>query len=87
MTDDLRSDLEPHDAGDLLPLASRLHARRPVPRASFRGELRRRLVADPVRLPARPRRLWLLAGTSFASGTLLLAVVALGVGGSGPFAA
>ena len=84
---DLRHDLEPHDADDLLPMAERLVASRPVPSAGFRGDLRRRLLADqPARPLARPSLLWARVGTSFAAGTLLLAIAALGVGGAGPLA-
>ena len=84
---DLRDDLEPHDADDLVPLAERLVASRPVPGAGFRGDLRRRLLADePARPLARPSYLWARIGASFAVGTVLLAVAALGVGGAGPLA-
>jgi hypothetical protein len=85
---DLRDDLEPHDADELAGFAERrLMANRPVPRAAFRGELRRRLVGAQARLSSRPRRLWALVGTSLASGTALLMVAAIGVAGSGPLAA
>jgi hypothetical protein len=84
---DIRDDLEPHDADELAPYGERMLASRPVPRAAFRGELRRRLVGAQQGLAARPRRLWALAGASFASGSALLFVAAIGVAGSGPFAA
>lgn len=84
MTDDLRADLEPDDADALLPLAERLRASRPVPRAAFRGDLRRRL--ERGRPSARPRLLWARVAGSFGSGLLLVASAALGVAGAGPFA-
>jgi hypothetical protein len=75
------------DSRDLDPIVERLERERPVPRAAFRGELRRRLVSRPDarRLwPARPR---LLVGVYLSSGTLLLAIAAIGLAGLGPLAA
>ena len=85
MTRDIRDDLEPHDADELLPVAEVLHARRPVPRAAFRGDLRRMIISDAAR--ARPARLWARIALSGTSGLGLLGVAALGVLGVGPFAA
>jgi hypothetical protein len=87
MTRDLRDDLEPHDADELLPVAERLRASRPVPRAAWRGDLRRWLLSRAGAPRPRPAHLWARIGASFAAGTLLLSVAALGVGGAGPFAA
>lgn len=86
MSNDPRTDLEAHDADVLGPLAERLMEQRPVPAAAFRGELRRRLssTGSSVR---RPRLLWLRVSASLASGSLLLAIAALGVAGTGPLAA
>ena len=64
-------------------VARRLEAERPVPRAAFRGELRRHLVSDETR---SPRRLRLLVAAYSGSGLALLAVAAIGVAGGGPLA-
>ena len=86
MNRELRDDLEPHDGDELLSIGERLMASRPVPRAAFRGDLRRLLVdGSPAR--SRPPMLWARIGASFAAGMLLLAVAGIGVGGAGPFAA
>jgi len=55
---------------------------RPLPPASFRGELRRRLLG-PQALP--PSRVRLLIAAYAGSGGLLLATVVLGIAGVGPF--
>lgn len=68
---------------DLRPVAERLRAERPVPRAAFRAELRAHLAEAPRERP-RIRRLILAYGTS---GFALLAVATLGVAGAGPLAA
>jgi hypothetical protein len=76
-----------HDNPDLDGLGERLDAERPVPRALFRGELRRQLLESLGARPARPRRLRLLIAAYGGSGLLLLAIAAIGVAGAGPFAA
>lgn len=63
-----------------------LSASRPLPRASFRGDLRRSLLADGGQ-EQPPGRLRLVIAAYAASGGLLLAAVALGVAGVGPLAA
>ena len=85
---DLRDDLEPNDADELLPIAERLVASRPVPRAAFRGDLKRHLLSEQLSPPLvmRPSYLWARIGASFAAGTVLLAIAAIGVGGAGPLA-
>lgn len=60
-----------------------LTASRPVPRAAFRGDLRRRLTG-PGGHPRFEQRLRLVIGAYAGSGGLLLAVVALGIAGLGP---
>jgi hypothetical protein len=84
--DDLRADLEPHDADELLATADALRRGRPVPAAAFRGDLRRRLLRKGAGA-SRPRRLWLAVAGSASLGSALLAVAAVGLAGSGPFAA
>ena len=70
---------------DLAQLEARLEVARPVPRAAFRGELRRRLAAQGASRPAT-RRLRLLITAYAGSGAALLAIAAIGVVGAGPFA-
>ena len=86
MTDDLHSDLEPHDADELSPVAAWLAHNRPVPSAAFRGALRRELMQGRPAASAAPRRLWVAVTSSFGGGVALLAVAALGLVGAGPFA-
>jgi len=72
---------------DLDPIAKLLERERPVPRPAFRGELRRHLLGQPRArqfMPARPR---LLVGAYGGSGTLLIAIAAVGLLGVGPLAA
>ncbi len=83
--DDLRRDLEAHDADELLPLADTLRRQRPVPAAAFRGDLRRWVLRDQ-RAASRPRRLWLAVAGSASLGSALLALAGVGLAGGGPFA-
>lgn len=62
-----------------------LVSEKPVPRAAFRGELRRALLSSP--LASRPPRLRLLIGACATSGLALLLVAVVGVAGAGPLAA
>ena len=72
---------------ELEEIATRLSAERPVPRAGFRGELRRHLINGDAGGSPRPQRLRLLIGAYAGSGALLFAIVAAGVAGFGPLAA
>ncbi|MDX6651907.1 MAG: hypothetical protein QOG09_436 [Solirubrobacterales bacterium] len=92
MTDryDIRRDLdpalEPQERDRLVRFAERLREDRPLPAASFRGELQRRLERRRERsMPVVRLRRMVTAYVS--SGSLLLAIGALGVAGAGPFAA
>jgi len=76
---------ESYDTEDHGELEHRLEASRPVPRAAFRGELRRRLLQN--RAPARPPRLRLMIAAYAGSGFALLAIAAIGVAGAGPLGA
>ena len=58
--------------------AQRLADERPVPRAAWRGELQRGLLARALP-PARPRRLRLLIAAYGLSGAVLLGLAALGI--------
>jgi hypothetical protein len=84
---DLPPDLEPAEAERMLELALQLEAARPLPAPGFRGELRRRLVAAQAGGATAPRRVRAFALSYALSGLLLLAVAAVGVAGTGPFAA
>jgi hypothetical protein len=88
---DIRHDLEPDlEAGErraLLRMAERLQDERPLPSASFRGDLGRQLAMTRDRRPAAPTRLRTAIATYVSSGSLLMAIAALGVAGAGPFAA
>jgi hypothetical protein len=75
------------DDPELDPVARRLEQERPTPRAAFRGELRRRLLQAADLRSARPQRLRFLIAAYAGSGTVLLAIAALGLAGAGPFAA
>lgn len=81
---DLPLELPAEEADALLALGERLRHGRPVPRASFRGGLRRSLLAD--RSIERPRALRLLIAGYVVAGLLMLAVPAAGLAGIGPFA-
>jgi hypothetical protein len=68
-------------------ILARLETERPVPRAAFRGELRRTLLAGAERRPTAPTRLRLIIAAFASSGTALLAIAAIGLAGAGPLAA
>jgi hypothetical protein len=52
LRDALTPDVDPEEAEALARIARRLQVQRPVPRAAFRGDLRRWLLAQPGRRPA-----------------------------------
>jgi hypothetical protein len=86
---DLSSDMDQGEREALLPIASRLQASRPTPTLDFRQELWTKLRHQPRRTPARRltrANYQALAAAYTTVGTLLLAVAALGLAGSGPFA-
>ena len=77
---------------DTIEIEHRLEASRPVPRAEFRGELRRHLLTQagassrPARVPSQLRARLLI--TAYAgSGASLIAIAAIGIAGVGPLAA
>lgn len=88
--DDIRpefeQDMSPEESEAVARLAERLERQRPVPRAAFRGELRRRLFGTPGERQWRPANLRLHLAAYSGSGILLLLVAALGLAGAGPFA-
>lgn len=81
-----RNDLEPNAPEELVRLAERLERERPVPTAAFRGDLRRKLLADGA-THRRPARLRLLISGYATAGTLLLLVGAASAAGIGPLGA
>jgi hypothetical protein len=62
-------------------LADRLGGERPVPGASFRGALARRLAESDPGYGPRPERLWLMVAAYLGAGSLLIAVGALSATG------
>lgn len=85
---ELPSDLSPAETEALAATAMHLHAKRPNPAPSFRGNLRRKLFdrGGSRLLITTRRRARMLALSYAASGLLLLTVAAIGVAGAGPFA-
>ena len=88
--DDLESHSSQRERDSLARVAQTLTNERPLPSANFRGELRRRLLADPGSGVLRSR--WSVltvrrgAVASLTTGTLLLAYAALGLAGVGTLA-
>lgn len=83
---DIRSDLEPGAAEELVRLAERLERDRAVPSAAFRGTLRRKLVAGGAAY-SRPARLRLLIASYAGAGSALLLLGAVSAAGVGPLGA
>jgi hypothetical protein len=84
---DLGPDVPPDEVDALVAVGHRLRAGRGVPRATFRGDLRRRLVAQQGARPAPPAGLRLLIAAAGTSGAALLLFAAASVAGAGPLAA
>jgi hypothetical protein len=76
--------MNPHDDfdPDVLELAARLQAQRPLPAPAFRGRLRRALIAQTA-----PRGLGARIAALAGSGGALLALVAASAAGFGPLGA
>ena len=72
---------------ELDDITLRLESERPVPRAAFRGELRRRLASRARVRPEAPRHLRLAITAYAGSGLVLLAIAAVGLAGIGPLSA
>jgi hypothetical protein len=84
MTEDDREAMAMNETQDR-ELEERLRAQRPVPAPTFRGDLRRQLMARG-QAPA-PGRIRLLIAAYGGAGVVLLAVAAIGVAGGGPLSA
>jgi hypothetical protein len=89
MTDrhDLDPDLTPAERARLVAAGERLERDRPVPRAAFRGDLRRALLSGRAPAGVGAGRWRVLVATYSGLGALLLAVAAVGLAGVGPFGA
>jgi hypothetical protein len=87
--DDFDSDTPADERTRLTAIGERLRDERPVPRAGFRGDLRRALIAaGPARRGASAADRWRVQVATYSGlGTLLLAVAAAGLVGLGPFSA
>jgi hypothetical protein len=86
---DFEPGVTPEERTRLAGVAEQLERDRPVPRATFRGDLRRLLLADNGRssVAARASRWRVLVAAYSGLGALLLAVAAIGLAGAGPFGA
>jgi hypothetical protein len=87
---DLSPDLDAREREQLVEIGIRLRARKALPRPEFRGDMRRRLIAEPAgdrAVQPKPRSIPALVSLYMVFGTLFLAVAAVGVAGAGPFAA
>jgi hypothetical protein len=89
---ELDPDLSAKERQALSRLAQRLERERPLPRPTFRGELRRRLSAQgagrSTAAPVGAAGRWKAIAASYAAaGLLCLAVAIAGLAGAGPFAA
>jgi hypothetical protein len=87
ISDELRPYVNRGEAEGVDRIAERLSGERPLPSPDFRSALGLRLIALQSAAEIwRPRRLRLAVATYLACGVSLLAVAALGVAGTGPFA-
>jgi hypothetical protein len=84
---DFEPGVTPEERTHLAEVAEQLERDRPVPRATFRGDLRRLLLADGGSVAARASRWRVLVAAYSGLGALLLAVAAIGLAGAGPFGA
>jgi hypothetical protein len=85
---DFEPGVPPEERARLTEVADRLERDRPLPRATFRGDLKR-LLLGRGRAPERESagRWRVLVATYSGLGGLLLAVAAAGLAGAGPFGA
>jgi hypothetical protein len=86
--EELEPDIGPEERLGLWGVADLLIGARPFPSAALRAAVRRRSAgaAAGVGVLERPRGLWLRVAALAGPGVVLLAVVAVGLAGSGPFA-
>ena len=79
----LDPDIDPESLMALAQLAEQLERERPLPRAAFRGDLRRLIETLDQPVP-RPPRMWALVAASAALGGVLLGIGALAASGAVP---
>jgi hypothetical protein len=82
--DDIEAGVTADERAVLASIAERIEHDRPVPAASFRGDLRRRLDASGLGMPALRRRR--LALCCLIGGGAMLGLAAIGLTGLGPLA-
>ena len=87
--DDFDNDVSAAERAQLTAIGERLRDERPVPRAAFRGDLRRALSGGGrARQGTFAMGRWRVQVATYSGlGTLLLAVAAAGLVGVGPFGA
>ncbi|MGD0196601.1 MAG: hypothetical protein ABSC56_01660 [Solirubrobacteraceae bacterium] len=83
--EELEPGIEPEERARLWGIVETLEAARPFPRAAFRAALRQALSAF-AGTHERPPMLWARVAALTLPGIVLLALVAAGIGHSGPFA-
>jgi hypothetical protein len=86
LSDELRPYVDRAEAEAIDQVGDRLAASCPVLRPAYRSQLRAHLASLSEAQPWRPRRLKLAVFAYVGSGLFLLAIAAIGVAGSGPFA-
>jgi hypothetical protein len=84
ISDELRGHVDPSETEAFDSVGMKLEAERPLPRAAFRAELRRRLTLPGRQRSLPPHRLRLWIGAYLTSGFALLLVAAVGLTGAGP---
>ena len=86
--DDLEPDTTPAQSSELWSVAAQLARARPSPGAALRASVHAwaRGMIEAAPPPPRPRGLWLRVGALATPGAVLLALVAIGLTGAGPFA-
>jgi hypothetical protein len=82
--DDIEAGVIADERAALASIAERIERDRPVPAASFRGDLRRRLKGSASAMPALRRRR--LALCCLIGGAGMLGLAAIGLTGLGPLA-
>jgi hypothetical protein len=82
--DDIEAGVTADERAMLASVAAQIERERPVPAASFRGDLRRRLEGSARGMPARRRRQFALS--CLIGGVGMLALAAVGLTGLGPLA-
>jgi hypothetical protein len=82
---DFEPSVPPEERTRLVEIADRLERDRPLPRATFRGNLRRLLTGPQSHGIQRSGHWRVLVATYSGLGAFLLAVAGIGLAGAGPF--